>query len=475
MSKLGFRTKAVIVSAALSFILGCSRQVPLEQKTLTDVPLTETTSLGVAPAIAPESIDTIILGAPQAAAEEMLKVTLDERSALACVSLLLPRLGECSEKMDDTILVREEGQPIWMRLYSNRYAFSQGMEGRKEQILLRLADCIREATPSLERANARRTLLACLAPDFQERTSQNAEIAARAVLFWGPFAGNIREETGWEDLFRLFDAYLLSDELKRKLNDPKTASQTQNALGRVRAAYSHYCLVYPEKESQILQKHYKYLDERFTEFLEATRINDFAPRYCNERDYRVLLKMSLPEWVEIYRGKERYNAADVLEGLLTGTRQARIESFPLVKSDLAKLRETPTSYNQWIFLFRHYCVAVPEDAPREEIERHQWMMDELIGQISRNEGGDLKQRCHPISLLRFLIFPFEAEHDSTNRKRIANPYGKERALEVLLDQAASREKFAAEQAEFELKGLRGLDGDTARYIAEGLKARGVTE
>ena len=103
------------------------------------------------------------------------------------------------------------------------------------------------------------------------------------------------------------------------------------------------------------------------------------------------------------------------------------------------------------------------------------MMDELIGQISRNEGGDLKQRCHPISLLRFLIFPFEAEHDSTNRKRIANPYGKERALEVLLDQAASREKYSSELAKRELKGLRDLGGDTSRQIVEGLKARGVTE
>ena len=471
MARVNIYYRSALIIGLLSSECACS-QTALEKLEIGAAAATrETATIGELPTFPPNLIDAIILGDSITSAETLLQVTLEERGALACVGLLLPRLDECREKMDDAVLAREEGQPVWMRLYSSNYEYSRGMPGRKQQILLRLADCIREASPSLERGKARKALFTALAPEFQELTLSSCQIAKRATLFSTPFVDHIRSDSGWEDLFALLDTFVFSKELKAKLSDPIIGAKAKNELSEVSAAYLYYCLLYPEREEQILQKYSLQFGEEFKEWLDRTKTSPWAPQICDESTYRELLGKSTTELVALYAGQEKRQANAVISGLLTGTRQARVESFPLVKPYLETYRGNRKSYYQWVSLLQKYCVPVAENAANEEIERQQWLMDELVGQIERGERGDPKSGADPVSLLRFLIFPLTEQDSKTRSKGVINPYGKERVLDVLLSQTVSTNTSAAESALRELEVMCKFDDNTARSIEQGLSAR----
>ncbi len=451
------RQNAMLLPVAIILAFGCTQYAQGEQKGRLGILLEESDSLGEAPTIAPDAVDTVILGSPQAAAEALLEVTYDERSALACVPLLLSRLDECREKMDDATLIQEEGQPLWMRLYRDR-TFSTRKQTRKHQVLLRLADCIREASPSLERRDARRQLFKMLATDFLT-DPYYARIAARAVIFVSPFEGNVRSESGWKDLFDLYEGFVFSDALhSEQLND-------------ISSTYIAYCGQYPTEKVSIVEKYGRVFGESFAAFLEVTKTANFVQPYCSERDYRTLRDKSTSELVKSYAGKDYREAASVIEGLLVGTDRARIESFPLVKPFLETYRKNIESYYHWIPLLARYCLPVAENASSEEIERQQWLLDELIGQVDRNERGDPKFGTDPIRLLRNMILPVTDVKDQEDSKHVRNPYGKERVLNVLLDQTVSTDTHAARSALRELEVLCKFDDNTARSIEQGLTAR----
>ncbi len=386
------------------------------------------------------------------------------------MGLLLPRLGECGEKMDDAVLVREEGQPVWMRLYRNSYDYSQGLPGRKHQILLRLADCIREATPSPERATARGRLFTAIRNNLLVDASSHIEIATRAVMFTAPFSFGVDAETGWNDLFELLDSYIFST---------ATASEpTRDQATRIAGVYSHYCVEHPDFESQIVDKIMRaprYCTE-FSKQVEFNREMARAPslgrsKPCSESLYRAILKKSTHELIDLYAVEKHNEATGVVKALLTGTRQARLESFPLVKPYLETYRESRTSYYQWVSLLAGYCVPLAENSSAEEIERQAWIMDELTGQIERGERGDPKFGTDPIRLLRFLIVTVgEADRDPRERV-VQRPYGRDRVLQVLLEQTVSTNTSAAESALRELDVLCSFDASTARTIEQGLTAR----
>ncbi len=460
-----------LLALSVLFTSGCFMNKGAEKDTKSTPPLEENKSIGPLPAIDPRVVATIISGNPQAAAEALLEVTLDERSALACVELLLPRLAECGEKMDDAVLTREEGQPVWMRLYKSYYDYSQGMPSRKHQILLRLADCIREASPSLERANARKSLLNVLAPELQEITSASCRIAKRTTLFSVPFDVYVKADSGWEDLFALLDTFIFSEELKIKLDDPIIGAKARNELSEVSAAYLHYCLQYPEREEEILLKYLSQFGEDFKEGLDGAKKSPWAPQFCDESTYRALLTKNTTELVALFAGPKRHQGNFAIEGLLTGTRQARAESFPLVKPYLETYRESRKSFYQWAPLLQKYCVPVAESAENEEIERQQWIMEELIGQIERGERGDPKSGADPICLLRFLVVTVAEADKDPEERTVQQPYGKERIVEVLLDQTLSTTIGAAESTRRELDVLCKFDESTARSIEQGLVAR----
>ncbi len=459
-----------LLALSVLFTSGCFMNKGAQNDTVAAPPLEENKSIGPLPAIDPGKVDTIISGNPEAAAEALLEVTLDERSALACVGLLLPRLGECGEKMDDAVLVREEGQPVWMRLYRNSYDYSQGLPGRKHQILLRLADCIREATPSPERATARGRLFTAIRNNLLVDASSHIEIATRAVMFTAPFSFGVDAETGWNDLFELLDSYIFST---------ATASEpTRDQATRIAGVYSHYCVEHPDFESQIVDKIMRaprYCTE-FSKQVEFNREMARAPslgrsKPCSESLYRAILKKSTHELIDLYAVEKHNEATGVVKALLTGTRQARLESFPLVKPYLETYRESRTSYYQWVSLLAGYCVPLAENSSAEEIERQAWIMDELTGQIERGERGDPKFGTDPIRLLRFLIVTVgEADRDPRERV-VQRPYGRDRVLQVLLEQTVSTNTSAAESALRELDVLCSFDASTARTIEQGLTAR----
>jgi hypothetical protein len=237
-------------------------------------------------------------------------------------------------------------------------------------------------------------------------------------------------------------------------------------------------LAHPESESQIVVK-LRRAPAFFTELSrqlefnrEMARTSSLGPsKPCREGLYRTLLRKSTPELIALYAAKNHNEATGIIEALLTGTRQARLESFRLVNTYLKTYRKNKTSYYQWVSLLRGYCVPLVEESSTEEIERHEWIMGELIGQIERGDRGDPKFGTDPIRLLRFLVVTVaEADRDPEERT-VQQPYGKERIVEVLLDQTLSTNTGAAESALRELEVLCKFDEGTARSIEQGLTLR----
>ncbi len=237
-----------------------------------------------------------------------------------------------------------------------------------------------------------------------------------------------------------------------------------------------YCLSYPEREGQILEKYGRVFGERLIQNLELAReVEKFGSvpvsPTCSESTYRSILKETTSELIENYTGQDHKGATGIIEALLTGTRQARLESFPLVKPYLETYRGSRETYYQWVSLLRGYCVPVADNAASEEVERQEWLLDELIGQVDRNERGDPRFGTDPMRLLRYLILPVTDLKDQDNPKFVHNPYGKERIVEALLAQTVSTDTRAARTALVELDVLRKFDDSTARSIEQGLTAR----
>ena len=186
--------------------------------------------------------------------------------------------------MDLIVLDREDRQPIWMRMNQDRSPWGD-WPTRKHQILVRLANCIREASPSVERSEKRKLFLATVETFLTEDFDGYIDIMGKTVIF--PIA--IRSETGWDDLFAILDTLVSSNTPDRKRLSP------------LWSAYSTYCMQYPQNEENIIKKCSPVFGEKFAETIAygKTQLSIDPTAFCDEKIYRSLLIKTPDELIEI--------------------------------------------------------------------------------------------------------------------------------------------------------------------------------
>lgn len=406
----------------------------------------------------PQEIDTIIGGDAKEAAETLLKVTLEEESALASVEMLLPRLDACKGGISPTILGGEEGQPKWMRFYKEYYPFGFPEKDKKHLILLRLADCVRQAQPSPTRTSAQEAILTYVKPSFSVEETFPLTVSTRTLVFCAPFYLEIRsQESEWNRLFDLLVPVLTS------------GKPTINQLGLIRNMFIQFCLQYPEKEQEVIKKHGSFLEPQLSEFKSLRLQGGWGlPLYCDPEFYRQLLDASAVELINMYLSRSHREVYDLTFKLLTATRQARLESFEKAKAHFEiELKDQALQYDL-SHLLEGYCEPLPEDATEEERARQDWLVDFLVRSIEKMEKGQVHATTLVSSRLGRLLVSDWRDHDDFRLHTVPKPYGIKPILAALVRQARYPNETVATNAQRELERISKFDESLAEFVKEAL-------